>query len=613
MTRNHFEGRHKTDATVIAQVDTSSSGRKSSAPSSVKLNVLPRAPNTICMCNPLGLILKIFSSFSSKLKGIWTDNFHRRSLKERKIDWLISFRRRDPRYQINKFFGDLAREGANRIEDADCTINEKPKGPRILRSYSKAATFSVWRPTSNDAIRNMIMGEGTGKGLDVKGKSAKRGVLSGLIPFLQIHEEKHKNKVQWPPKDGSIRIYYKNKSARNKAVLELTSLSKEMVDTASKARKTIAKSCFNEAQDRIALENLAFEVADPKVLKVDDYAPFHFGIIVAERVFFNAYISRNDISRCSEYQTGRPCEPAFQDMNFSCIRKYKGKGPRAVVLQVSETTDDAMSPKSLVVAYEERGRVTPVLSDFDCFLVGTRHVDFVTPLSKDQVDLVKWLLTQIETILDSPVTSKSWTSRWLEVLKESANKGFYPEMPEFGFGDPKSYAIIKNVVERLGESGAVRHGAECFNYFFPQELDERFLVISDHFEGNVPWKYVDVRELQNILCDRIEEGYTFPLNPKWILADHGWKTVYDKLMASEDKRVQKSLDVWYPPESGIRQLIEDIYERFPNGFERSNIGCDDQDVKAEGTEAMDLAEQQLRRHIILRRAKLKLRAALRLM
>ena len=69
---------------------------------------------------------------------------------------------------------------------------------------------------------------------------------------------------------------------------------------------------------------------------------------------------------------------------------------------------------------------------------------------------MKWLLTQIESILESPKTSKSWTSRWLEVLKESSKMGFHPEMPRFGFGDPKSSAFTGDVVGRLGGSGAVR-------------------------------------------------------------------------------------------------------------------------------------------------------------
>lgn len=42
-------------------------------------------------------------------------------------------------------------------------------------SKSKANVFTVWRPTSEEAIKNMMLGIATGKGLDIKGKSAKKG------------------------------------------------------------------------------------------------------------------------------------------------------------------------------------------------------------------------------------------------------------------------------------------------------------------------------------------------------------------------------------------------------------------------------------------------------
>ena len=37
-----------------------------------------------------------------------------------------------------------------------------------------------------DAIAKMLSGAAVGKGLNVKGKSAKKGVLSGFVPFVQI-------------------------------------------------------------------------------------------------------------------------------------------------------------------------------------------------------------------------------------------------------------------------------------------------------------------------------------------------------------------------------------------------------------------------------------------
>ena len=40
--------------------------------------------------------------------------------------------------------------------------------------------FAVYRPTSRDAIAKMLSGVAVGKGLNVKGKSAKKNRLSGL-------------------------------------------------------------------------------------------------------------------------------------------------------------------------------------------------------------------------------------------------------------------------------------------------------------------------------------------------------------------------------------------------------------------------------------------------
>ena len=53
----------------------------------------------------------------------------------------------------------------------------------------------MWRPTSLDAIRMLMLGKATGKGLNVKGKSAKQGRLSGFVPFVQISEERHKRRL----------------------------------------------------------------------------------------------------------------------------------------------------------------------------------------------------------------------------------------------------------------------------------------------------------------------------------------------------------------------------------------------------------------------------------
>ena len=106
-------------------------------------------------------------------------------------------------------------------------------------------------------------------------------------------------------------------------------------------------------------------------------------------------------------------------------------------------------------------------------------------------------------------------------------------------------------------------------------MDEEFLVISDHLptrsgQPDLDWQYVDVYQLIDILSVKIDFGYTFPLNPKWVICDKGWKNLWDKLMASSKANSRGALDCWFPKKSGVREKIESIYERFPNGFQMAS-------------------------------------------
>ena len=593
-----------------------------------------------------------------------------RSYRSFKLDtpakrWMSSFARSDPRWQINSFFLHVAQQGAV-VEDLDASTD------LLLRVFSKASVFTVWRPCSVDAIRKMISGQAVGKGLEIKGKSAKMGSLSGFVPYLQIHEEQHKRRVGTLHQKGRTRIFFKTKELRDDVLRRFKPVKKEMVSAVNEATRTLLKASgmslmrslssralggknglkaqllmaekrrgmglqksarrllprqFSRRGDRrrkpsaqeleeereSALEKLLWEMADPAIRIVDDYSPVSYGLDLPDRLLWKVAVSDQEIERIGDLCTGRPSEPAFQDMNNKAIfntRKNHGPNdaPRVVLWQTGEEWD----PRLLVMAYEEGGRVLPVVSDFDCFTMGTRGVCYSSPLPGDQVDLFKWCVENVNGVLEKQQQSDgsmSWTSRWLEVLKASAIKGFQPTMPRFGFGDKKSYGIMEAAVGRCVEgNGAVRHGAECFNYYFPQELDEEFLVVSDLLPGKVPWRYVGVNELQEFLVNMIDKGFTFPLNPKWVLCDPGWKEIYDRLSASKAPNVQESLSVWYPPDSGIRESMETVVSRYPKGFVHS--GHKQLDKRMSGTEAMDLATLELNRYLTLQRAKKKLRAVL---
>jgi hypothetical protein len=539
---------------------------------------------------------------------------------ERVKEWASRFRRSDPRHQIMTYFDDVATLGINQITEQGVVDSDKISP--ILKMFARSAVFTVWRPTSLDSIKKMMLGQGVGKGLDIKGKSAKKGKLSGFVPFLQLYEDKHKTQIRTLPKKSAMRIFFHTEALRDAAAEKVADVGEEMLEGFEASQKVLADDSASDEEQERAMEKFMWEMEDPEIVIVDEYAEEAkpvFGMEIPERLFWEAFVMRQNIYRepGTQDDVGRVSHPSFQDMNFASLRTPPKEGsPRAVIYQFDK--ENPMDAKDLLVAYEENNKVVPVVSDFDCFLVGTRAVSYEEPIPEDQAKLVQWSCAKIAAVLDGFNRPESWTERWLQVLKEDPVK---PHMPPYGFGDPKSYSLMELAVARLNKDGCVRHGAECFNYYFPQELDDHFLVIGEGMsetEG-LPWKYVNVEGLQEILMEKINQGYTFPLNPKWVLCDPGWKAVYDALLASQASNVQDSLNCWYPPESGIREKIEEISSKYPSGFVRlpddaekliSSQSMFDGEDDIDGTAAMDLAEQELRSYETLRRAKRKLRAVL---
>lgn len=509
--------------------------------------------------------------------------------KEKFTSWSGALRRQDPRYQILAFFDQVAKFGGS-LEKLSAYDPNKREAQSI---FHLAGVFTVWRPTSLDSIRRMMIGEGVGKGLDIKGKSAKKGHLSAFVPFLQLHDERHKHMVRTIPVSAKLRVFYNTQSARDHAHAVLVGVAKQMKDEYQESQELLAELQRQEEADEWDLDDEALlervdaqreeayakwmwelDPEDQVVVNIDDYAPKKYGMVVLQRVFFETYVMRGNCHRepGSMHDTGRNSEPAFQDMNMETLKKGASDdredmaAPRPVLMQYTSDEDKTLDPRYLLIAYEERGKVTPVVSDFDCFLVGTRRINFDQPMPPDQLDLMKWCIAQIEKILAIEPSSETWTMRWLENLKEEYQSGFHVDLPKYGFADPKSYNIMAHAVDRLGQHGSVRHGAECFNYYFPQDLDDEFLVVTNN-QVNGPWVKYTKDGLLNFLSDKIDEGFMFPLNPKWLLCDPGWMKLWDKQMATTNESAKKALDSWYPPGCGVRESIERIHKTYPKAFQ----------------------------------------------
>eukprot|EP00439_Symbiodinium_sp_Y106_P080107 s332_g18.t2 len=272
--------------------------------------------------------------------------------------------------------------------------------------------FAVYRPTSRDAIAKMLSGAAVGKGLNVKGKSAKMpNRLSGFVPFLQISQESHKSEIETSPADARVCIYFASEMLRQSAMVQLQAL----LETSS-------------------------PIEEPEIRLLDHYESVP-GLDVPEAVVQQAFILKPDIQPAVGWETGRVSEPAFMDMNLQALRGTSR--PKVVLYQFDQ--DNPMNPHGLLIAYAEN-TVKPVVSDFDTFLVGSRGMDY-EHLPPEQAELCLWALDHTEKILRSPSTS-SWTSRWLEVLKEAHEKGFHPHIPEFGFGVDLATSQAWSAVQR---------------------------------------------------------------------------------------------------------------------------------------------------------------------
>ncbi len=79
-----------------------------------------------------------------------------------------------------------------------------------------------------------------------------------------------------------------------------------------------------------------------------------------------------------------------------------------------------------------------MVSDFDCFLVGTRRVEYRDPMGYQELSMLKWCVDEIEGVLDNNAEDKEgegacWTRQWLDVEKKYAfDPRFQIPMPKMG-------------------------------------------------------------------------------------------------------------------------------------------------------------------------------------
>ena len=134
---------------------------------------------------------------------------------------------------------------------------------------------------------------------------------------------------------------------------------------------------FEPEEDDLFMGGRMCNDANLSAVLVDDHAPDVYGLEVSERLLWEAYVMHSDCSRPegSEWDVGIKSPVAYAQKNIDALQKWDAfisppKGTHTVLYQLKESSP--MEPRTLVMAYEERGDVRPVVDGFECFLFGTR-------------------------------------------------------------------------------------------------------------------------------------------------------------------------------------------------------------------------------------------------
>ena len=109
---------------------------------------------------------------------------------------------------------------------------------------------------------------------------------------------------------------------------------------------------YADAGRDLAFRLMQIRCVDPTVKEVDTFASTGiYGLDVPERLLWEAYVTRQDISPAPGMETGRASEPAFQDLNLQALRDRKKPPPVALWQHDSE---NPMNPRTLLMAHEEK-------------------------------------------------------------------------------------------------------------------------------------------------------------------------------------------------------------------------------------------------------------------
>ena len=191
------------------------------------------------------------------------------------------------------------------------------------------------------------------------------------IPFILVYDDDHKKQIRRDNlKATMIRLYFKTNKARSEACDILNDVAEMMQFLAADAKQILSSETASERQQQEVFENLLFD-CDISISMVDEYSPNAYGIVISDRLFWEAFVMPHDFSEFQSDFIGiagipavrsrRQSNPEAQKQNLVPFHSTEHRHPLSSMPCIIQMDDESpISPQTLVLGVEKSGfGVTP--------------------------------------------------------------------------------------------------------------------------------------------------------------------------------------------------------------------------------------------------------------
>ena len=184
------------------------------------------------------------------------------------------------------------------------------------------------------------------------------------IPFILVYDDDHKKQIRRDDlKATMIRVFFKSNKARSEACDILYDVAEMIQFLAKDALQILSSETSTEKQQEQVLENLLFDGCDVSISMIDEYAPEVYGIVISDRLFWEAFVMPHDFQEFASDFIGsaavrsrRQSNPEAQKQNLVPFHSTERRHPLSSMPCIIQMDDESpLLPHTLIVGIEKAG------------------------------------------------------------------------------------------------------------------------------------------------------------------------------------------------------------------------------------------------------------------